>query len=190
MKDITEKNKNKASLFTLCFAILIAISGLFSMQIATSHIPLVLQNMMPILAGSILGGVQGAGATGLFLVLGVLGLPVFANMTSGIETVMGETGGYIIGYFIASLIVGLLIGKPNKEELTPLPKIISSMLIGFIVMYIPGTVQYVNATQISFQEAIQTCIMAFLPYDACKLVIAIIITVKARPFVASHISLK
>ena len=67
------------SVFTALFAALIAVSGFISIPLPGSPVPIVLQNMMPVLAAALLGGFQGAGATGLFLLAGVLGLPVFAG---------------------------------------------------------------------------------------------------------------
>ncbi len=189
MQDLTTKQKNKASLFTLCFTFLIALSGLITIPIENSTIPLVIQNLMPILAGSILGGVQGAGATGLFLVAGALGLPVFAGGNVGLEHIANETGGFILGYFIASLITGLLIGKPNIKETTPLPKIVSAVVVSFIIVYIPGTIQYISVTGATLVEAVNLCVFPFLPYDALKVVITIVLTVRFRPLIAKQLRL-
>ena len=65
-----QKNKNLLlSVFTALFAALIAVSGFISVPLPGTPVPIVLQNMMPVLAGALLGGIQGAGATGLFLLV-------------------------------------------------------------------------------------------------------------------------
>ncbi len=165
------------------FAALIAISGIVSIQMPSTPIPLILQNMMPILAGCVLGGVQGAGATGLFLVAGALGLPIFPNGNAGLEHLSSPTGGYIIGYFVSSLIAGVLVGKPTTDKTVPISKIAIGAVVGFAIIYIIGTMQFVSASRVPIQEAILICIVPFLPYDAVKLVITVIISVRVRPII-------
>ncbi len=190
MKEIKQKNKTLASVFTALFAALIAVSGFISIPIPVSVVPIVLQNMMPVLAGSLLGGIQGAGATGLFLVAGALGLPVFSGGSGGLAHILGPTGGFLIGYFFASLVAGTLIGKATEEKKTPLPKIISSVLIGFIVIYIPGILQFMNLTESTITEALALCVIPFLPGDGIKLVLTVILAHKLRPVIARYVSQK
>ncbi len=188
MKEIQQKKKTQSSFLTLIFAILISLSGFVSISIQGSSIPLGIQNMLIVLAGSSLGGIQGAGATGLFLVAGALGLPVFLGNESGIASLISTNGGFILGYFFASLVTGIIITKPNTEEKTPIARILIGSAIGFIIIYAFGTMQYMRIAQASINEAVLVCITPFLKYDAIKLVVATIISVRLRPFIAKYIS--
>ena len=83
MNDSKTKHTMLLSVFTALFAALIAVSGFIAVPLPGSPVPIVLQNMMPILAAALLGGIQGAGAAGLFLLAGIAGLPVFSGGHSG-----------------------------------------------------------------------------------------------------------
>ncbi len=99
----------KNIVFTALFAALTAACGFISIPLPGTPIPIVLQNMMVVLSGMILGPVLGTASTVLFILAGVLGLPVFSGGTGGIAKIMGPTGGFIIGYAIASLVSGLIL---------------------------------------------------------------------------------
>ena len=142
-----QKNKNLLlSVFTALFAALIAVSGFISVPLPGTPVPIVLQNMMPVLAGALLGGIQGAGATGLFLLAGILGLPVFSGGRSGLAHLLGPTGGFCIGYFIAAGATGFYIGKPSLNQKTSIVKIIGGSILGFVLIYIPGLAQFIKVT--------------------------------------------
>ncbi len=190
MTEMKQKHNPLSSVFTALFAALIAVAGFISIPVPGSVVPIVLQNMMPVLAGSLLGGIQGAGATGLFLVAGALGLPVFSGGSGGIAHVLGPTGGFLIGYFFSSLAAGLFIGRANIEEKTPFAKIAIGALLGFILMYIPGILQFMNITEMTLQESLALCVIPFLPGDAIKLILTVILSVKLRPVIARYLSVK
>ncbi len=181
-------SRNVASIVTLIFTVIISLSSFFSYSIEGTPVPVVLQNMMCVLAACILGGTQGAGSVGLFLVAGALGLPIFSNTSAGLQAFSEPTGGYILGYFFASLITGQIIGKPSVEEKTPIAKIAMGAIVGYIIIYILGIMQYINASSLDIQEALNYSVLPFLPYDGVKLIITVIISARMRPLIASYIS--
>ncbi len=187
MKEIHNPKKNKTSLLTLIFTFLIASSSIVSISIATTDIPIVIQNMFVVLAGAILGGVQGAGATGLFLVFGALGVPVFSGFTGGLQAIIGPTGGYIIGYFFASLFSGLLVGIPSINEKNTIGKLIRGTFLGYIIIHIIGLLQYKGLTGVDFNQAINICIVPFLPVEAIKIIITVLLAMKFRPIIAQYL---
>ncbi len=186
MKEL--KRNKTSSTVTLLLAALISLSSFVSIPILGTNIPLVLQNMLCVLAGCLLGGIQGSGATGLFLVAGSLGLPIFSGNAGGIAVITGPTGGYILGYFFASLLAGQIAGKPNKEEATPISKIAMGASLGFVIIYVFGTIQYMTNADIDIQEAIDICIIPFLPYDAVKLLLTVLLSIKLRPIIAKNLT--
>ncbi len=189
MKEIQSKRKNKEAFFTTLFAILMSVCGFLSIPLP-GGVPIVTQNMIPILAGALLGGIQGIGATGLFLVAGSLGLPVFSSGRGGITHLSGPTGGFLMGYFIASLITGMFIGKPETETKTLNFKIIIGCTVGFIFIYIPGIMQFMQVTESDFTHALTVCVTPFLLWDAIKLVVTIILAIFLRPIIARYFESK
>lgn len=185
MKEIQSKRKNTEALFTVLFAAIMAVCGFISIPL-DGGVPIVIQNMIPILAGALLGGIQGMGATGLFLTAGALGLPIFSGGNGGISHLSGPTGGFLIGYFIAALITGLLIGKPTTDNKTLTTKIIIGCTLGFVLMYIPGIMQFMQITESDFSQAIAVCVTPFILWDAIKLVVTIILTIVLRPIIARY----
>ncbi len=177
-------SNNKSSLCTLSFAALISLLGCISINLDTTSVPLVLQNMAVVLTGSVLGAIQGGGATGLFLLAGALGLPVFASTSGGLEHISGPTGGFLIGYFLASIFSGFIIGKTNSKEKAPIPKIITGILVGYIVIYIPGIFQFMKVENVDFFAALQICVLPFIIYDGIKFILTVILVVSLRPFIA------
>jgi biotin transport system substrate-specific component len=121
---------------TALFAALIA-AGAF-IAVPVGPVPLVLQNLMILLAGMILGPFMGGAAAALYLLAGALSLPVFAGGTGGIARFAGPTGGFLIGYFFMALTSGAILGRPRAGKKDPLPRIIAAIAAGILVVYIPG----------------------------------------------------
>ncbi len=176
-------------IFTALFAAIIAVCGFISIPIP-GGVPIVLQNMMPVLAGALLGGLQGMGATGLFLTAGALGLPVFSGGRGGMTHLLGITGGFLIGYFFAALITGFIAGKPSSEKKALPFRIAIACLAGFVFIYIPGIIQFMHLTESSLTKTMAVCVMPFLIGDGIKLVVVIILAIKLRPVIARYLEEK
>ncbi|MGI5173661.1 biotin transporter BioY [Treponema sp. OMZ 840] len=187
MSNTKSNQKILLSVFTALFAALIAVSGFISVPLPASPVPIVLQNMMPVLAAALLGGVQGTGAAGLFLLAGMLGLPVFAGGRGGMAVILGPTGGFLIGYFLAAAAAGFYIGKPSQKQKTALPRIICGCLLGFVLLYVPGISQFIKVTGKGLKEALALACIPFLPGDAVKAVLTILLAAKLRPIVARYV---
>ena len=100
----------KVSLTAMFAAIICA--GCF-IRVPVGAVPVVIQNVLCILTGTILGGFFGCAPTALFLAAGLLGLPVYSGGTGGPAVWLGPTGGFLPGYFAGSLAAGLIAGKPQ-----------------------------------------------------------------------------
>ena len=187
MTDSKTKHTMLLSVFTALFAALIAVSGFIAIPLPGSPVPIVLQNMMPILAAALLGGIQGAGAAGLFLLAGIAGLPVFSGGHSGMARLLGPTGGFLIGYFIAAAVTGFYIGRPSIAGKAPLIKIISGCLLGFVILYVPGIAQFMKVTGKTLGQSLAVACIPFLPGDALKAVLAIFLAAKLRPVIARYL---
>ena len=173
--------------FTALFASVTAVCGFIAIPVPGTPIPIVLQNMMTVLSGMFLGPVLGTASTVLFLVVGILGLPVFSGGTGGIAKLMGPTGGFLIGYAIASLIAGLVAGRPQMGKKTLLARLIVAAVLGFVVMYIPGVIHFMRSLGKTFSETMALCVIPYIPGDVVKTVLCIILARTLRSSVASFV---
>jgi len=180
------KQKSLSSVFTALFAALICAGSV--MTIPVGPVPIVLQNAFAILAGLLLGPLQGAGAVGLFLLAGALGLPVFSGGKGGFAVITGPTGGYLIGYFLGALVAGFAVERASKTNIKDaLPIIISATIAGFVCIYIPGVMVLRKNLGLSLPGALAKGFTPFLIADAIKIVALIPITAKLRPIVARYL---
>lgn len=127
---------------------------------------------------------RGTLATLVYIVLGAIGVPVFAGFSGGMGVILGSTGGYIVGFIFTALIVGFVSDK-FKGKLIPL---VISMVIGILVCYAFGTawfaVVYNKANDpASLATILGWCVTPFLIPDAVKIVIAAILTNRLKKFV-------
>lgn len=112
------------------FAILTAISA--QIAIPTKPVPFTLQTMLVLLSGAFLGSRNGAYSQMLYLFLGVIGLPVFAQVPDaplGFARIIGPTGGYLIAFPVAAFLVGYLIEKKNNYFIVVLSMFLAEVVI-------------------------------------------------------------
>ncbi len=173
-------NVSKKIVFTALFAALIAVCGFISIPIPGTPIPIVLQNMLTVLTGLMLGPVWGTLSTALFLVAGTLGLPIFAGGTGGIAKLMGPTGGFLYGYALATLISGMIAQRPVYGKKTPLLRLILATVCGFVIMYIPGVIHFMRVMDKTFSQTMTLCVIPYIPGDVVKMVLAILLAAKLR----------
>ena len=181
------RKATKAIVFTALFAALSAACAFISIPVPGTPIPIVLQNMMVVLSGMLLGPFFGTASTLLFIIAGILGLPVFSGGTGGFAKLMGPTGGFIIGYAIASLVAGLILGRPKLDGKKHIARIIIASFFGFLVMYIPGVLHFMNSLDKTFSETMALCVIPYLPGDLIKMVLCILICLPLRRTAATFI---
>jgi biotin transport system substrate-specific component len=98
------------------------------------NVPMVLANCIPWLAALVIGPRWAAATVILYLLLGAFGLPVFAKGTSGVGTLLGNTGGFLFGYLAAALLVGVLRDPEGKSVV----RNGVAVLVGLVVAYLIG----------------------------------------------------
>ena len=182
-----QKRTTKAIVFTALFAALTAACAFISIPVPGTPIPIVLQNMMVVLSGMLLGPLLGFASTLLFIIAGLLGLPVFNGGTGGFAKLMGPTGGFIIGYAIASLVSGLILGRPRLDGNKHIVRTIIAAFFGFAVMYVPGVLHFMNTMEKTFSETMILCVIPYLPGDLLKMVLAIVVSFPLRRTAATYI---
>lgn len=141
---------------------------------ANPYVPITLQTFGVLLAGAALGFRRGVATTGLYLALGLVGLPVFAargdgHFASGTENwavVSGATGGYIIGFIVAAAVVGRLaeLGWDRR-----LGGAIAAMLVGSALIYVFGLPWLAVSAGLSVNDTLLYGLYPFIPGDLLKL---------------------
>ncbi|MDD6237501.1 MAG: biotin transporter BioY [Clostridiales bacterium] len=151
-----------AALTVICAQIAIPLPG---------NVPLSLATFAVMLSGALLGMFGGAVSQFVYVLLGAVGVPVFASFSGGLGRIVGPTGGYIIGYIFMALVIGLIVTKTKKKFYIYL----LAMVAGTIVCYTFGTAWYVFSTKTALLPALTACVFPFLPGDAIKIILASLI---------------
>ena len=143
-------------------------------QIPIGPVPISLQIIAVCLCSYVLGARKGAMAVLIYVLLGLIGLPVFAGASGGASVLFGPTGGYIIGFIFMAFISGLFIEKAGIKKIYLQ---VIGLILGLLVCYLFGTVWFtvVNTKGINFTQALGYCVYPFIPFDVAKRVISVIL---------------
>lgn len=153
------------------FAALTVVGAWISFSIPFSPVPIALANVMAVLAGVILGKRLGSLSQVVYLLMGLVGIPVFAKFTAGPGVLFGPTGGYLFGYLLAAFTAGLLI-----EYLPRLPQVLRlsiAMTAGMIIVYLPGIPWLARVAGFDIPTALVKGFYPYLPGDAMKIIIGV-----------------
>ena len=149
---------------------LIGVSAQFSIVLPFSPIPITGQTIIILLMGVLLGKERGTAAVGLYILQGVAGLPVFAGGKSGLLTLVGPTGGYLVGFLGAVYVVGVLSELRHDNSIS---YTVFSLIIGNVIIYAFGLiwlVRFVGETQ-----ALSLGFFPFLVGDIVKIFIGVLV---------------
>lgn len=139
-------------------------------------VPFTMQTFAVFCSLILLGGKKGTAAIGLYLFMGLVGLPVFSGFRGGVEHLIGPTGGYVIGFLLSGITYTLL--EPLLSERKALRWIILSL--GQIICYLIGTLWFITIygfqdISYSFASAFSLCVLPFIIPDGIKMVLAVIL---------------
>lgn len=115
----------------------LAVMAQIAVPVPGSPVPITGQTLAVLLIGASYGANLGAGTVLSYILVGALGLPVFAAGAQGWEKVIGATGGYLVGMALAAYIVGRLAERRWDHRV---PSALSQMLIGQVAIFVPGLV--------------------------------------------------
>ena len=175
------KVKNKTKSITICafFAALTGVLSQISIPLPFTPVPINLATISPLLAGILLGSKLGALSQLVYVLIGAIGIPVYANFTSGVGIVLGPTGGYILGYVIAAFIVGMISKKLDRK----MSKSIISMVLGIAGCYFIGSIWFMWVTNSGIKETLLLCVVPFLIGDGLKIIAASFLGEKLHKFI-------
>ncbi len=162
-------------------AALLAVSAWISIPTA---VPFTLQTFAVCLAAGLLGMKRGTLALVIYLLVGIIGVPVFSGFRGGLGVLFGTTGGYIVGFFFVTLIVGGMAERFGRK----MPVLLVSMLIGMAGCYAFGTAWYLflsmrHTGPVGIGAVLGICVFPFIIPDLIKIVLASLLTCRLIRFV-------
>ncbi|WP_252230659.1 biotin transporter BioY [Clostridium sp. ZBS15] len=161
------------------FAVITAICAQIS--IPFFQVPFTMQVFAIVLSAVILGYKKAFISQIIYILLGAIGLPVFAGFKGGIQALLGPTGGYITSFLLMVLIIGYFSEKYNDNYF-----IISfSGTLGIIICYIIGTAQLAFILNITFSSALKIGVLPFVIFDLAKIFLGVFlgINIKKRIYI-------
>lgn len=162
-------------------AVLIAVCSWISVP---APVPFTLQTFAVFCALELLGGRRGTVAVLIYLLLGAVGVPVFAGFAGGIGILLGSTGGYLLGFLLTGLVYWLFERLSDRAWLH-----IAALVLGLALCYAFGTWWFVQVYArangpISTLAALGWCVFPFLLPDGVKLALALLLSRRLKPLLS------
>lgn len=175
----TGKGKTYDMAYIAVFTVLIAICSWISIP---TVIPFTLQTFAVFLSIAVLGGRRGTLAVTIYVLLGAIGVPVFAEFTGGLGIILRNTGGYIIGFIFSALVMWLMesifIKKLHVKHTLVIQAV--SMVLGLLACYAAGTVWFMfvymkDAGPVGLTTVLGWCVIPFIIPDTVKIALALML---------------
>ena len=163
------------------FAVVMAVCAWISIPAA---VPFTLQTLGVFLAVGMLGGKRGTLAVLIYLLLGAVGMPVFAGFNGGLGYMLGATGGYIVGFVLSALVMWAVEAALGRKTWV----LAVSMVLGLAVCYVFGTAWFMvvyarNSGPIGLMTALGWCVIPYVVPDLVKIALAVGLTRVLKPHV-------
>lgn len=162
------------------FAVLIAVGAFIKIPIPV--VPFTLQFLFTMLAGIILGGKLGAVSVGIYIALGLAGLPIFAE-GGGIWYLLKPSFGYLLGFCVATYVTGTMVEKMKKLTI---PKCLGANFVGLVIVYAMGMIyyyvicNYVINSPIGVWPLFLYCFLLAIPGDICLCILTAFMAKRLR----------
>jgi len=178
------KSAVKKMALSALFASLTAVSAYISIPI--SYIPVTMQTFIVLLSGILLGSGAGALSQIIYILLGLIGMPVFSGFNGGIQSVLKPSFGFLIGFILASFVTGKMLYADNKNNFS-YRNIFLASLTGSMVIYMTGLpymyfiLNVIMNIETTALTVIKTGCLIFLPGDLIKILAASFLASKLLP---------
>ncbi|MCR5429870.1 MAG: biotin transporter BioY [Eubacterium sp.] len=186
-------NKRLFSVYNLVliaiFVVLITVCTWITIPVGT--IPFTLQTFAVFVTGGLLGAKRGTIAVIVYILLGIIGVPVFSAFSSGIvkfipNTETGMTGGYIIGFVFTTIIIGIFKNLARDKDTKNKALLIGEgMVVGDIVCLAFGTIWFwlFNPMHLGLGASIVGCVVPFIIPEIVKIIVALILVLRLEKIV-------
>ncbi len=162
------QTKTRKLVMIALLAALLAVLSPFTIPIGP--IPFSLALFAVFLTGALLPPLAAVAAVGVYVLLGLVGLPVFSGFGAGPQVLLGPTGGYLAGYFLIAAATAL--GRRFSQRLLVQ---LGLALLGALSCYLLGTLWFMTVTGVTFMEGLWMCVFPFILPDAVKAMLALLL---------------
>lgn len=149
--------------------VFLALMAQISFPIPGSPVPFTGQTLGVLLLGTAYGASLGFSTMAFYLLMGILGAPVFAAGSHGLEKIAGATGGYLVGMLISTLVLGALAGRKWDQKIKT---VIPTMIIGNGIVFTFGLIWLHQYTGQSWAWTFEKGFMPFILGELLKIAIA------------------
>jgi len=149
--------------------LLVAAAAQIVIQTPLSPVPITGQTFAVLLVGAGLGSLRGAAAMALYLLVGGIGAPVFADGAHGWTQVSGATGGYLVGFIATAIVVGFLAERGWDKRVS---SSVSAMLTGQVVVFGLGCAWLSHELGTGLERTLELGLYPFVPGEILKLYLA------------------
>jgi biotin transport system substrate-specific component len=170
-----DKASTRGMVYAALFGALTA-AGAF-IVIPLPPVPITAQTFFLNVSSILLGGPLGAASQFIYVMLGIVGMPVFAGGKAGLGVLFGPTGGYLLGFIIAAFVIGI-VNRIRKEA--GIFWHIFSMFIGMLIIYFLGSIQLSLVAKMNFNKALAVGVLPFIPGDIIKIILAAIVSLRLK----------
>jgi biotin transport system substrate-specific component len=160
---LPDKIVSSQSFWMLTFAVLLAIGA--QIELPNRPVPFTLQTFFVLTAGALLGKKNGAISMCMYLLLGIVGLPVYSGGSFGLAKIIGPTGGYLLSFPIAAFVVGYLTALRHEYWW-----MLISMVVGSLIIFSLGTIQLNVLYFHNWADSFQAGFLLFSWWDGIKIV--------------------
>jgi biotin transport system substrate-specific component len=155
-------------------------------HIPIGPVPVVLSTLFVLLSGLLLGSRWGLISMGLYLLVGAMGIPVFAGGKGGFAHFFGPTGGYLFGYALSAWVTGFLSERSQRSPILDF----SAIVLGSLAIYLIGVPWLKLVTAMSWTKTLMVGMVPFLIGDGVKGAAAFILARSTRPMLNRQFQLK
>lgn len=136
-------------------------------------VPISLTNLVIYISLYVLGWKRGTITYIVYLLIGLVGLPVFSGFEGGIGKFAGPTGGYLVGFILMSVICGIFIERWHEVSPVHVTLNMLGMILGTVAAYAFGTAWFCLSTGTGVVAALSLCVFPFIIGDLIKMAIAV-----------------
>lgn len=178
----------RRGLAVLSGALLVALAAQVSVDLRFTRVPMTLQPLAVLVVGGLLGPAAGASSLVLYLLMGSLGLPVFAGGAAGFLHLLGPTGGYLLAYPLAAALTGRLAAGPAAGTAgsgrpagagRAVARALLASAAGMLVVHVGGVAQLAALTG-DLDRAVRLGFVPFFTGDLVKVGLAALVLLRFR----------
>ena len=168
-----KNDKLRMLIYCALFAALTAVFAQLSLPIGP--VPISLATFGVMMCGLLLGGRYGALSMLCYILLGLVGVPVFSGLRGGAGALVGATGGYIVGYLPYAILAGMQFFPRDSFGSRCV-----MLLLGTLACYVLGTGWFMYQSGRALGDSLTLCVLPFLPGDAAKIALAAFLAPRLR----------